>query len=373
MDPCTSLTSLFSIRTKIELKQYAISAIYSFVIRDNRSGPSLSLEESVLRRDLNVIGVSMLASPLDAWTLRDIETAVVIGQQGSFSAAARRLRLSRSAVTRSIARLERDLGATLFQRTTRRVRVTDTGAEFLRRAENALQELMEAAQQAREAERTAVGSLRVACSATFGARYLLPLLPMFQSLHPGVELDLRFSDRRVDLLHEEIDVAIRLGELEDSSLLLHRIAEEQRWLYASPSYLAEFGTPKEPKDLEEHKCLFLGDDRRWRFRVAGGRKTIEVRSGMRTDLGEVLIQAALKGMGIARLSAWAAHEALKTGTLVRVLPEATIGACGVIGAIYPPSRVRPLKLTVFLSFLDEKLAPIVKKTLLPHVADSKNQ
>ncbi|MDF1664173.1 MAG: LysR substrate-binding domain-containing protein [Planctomycetota bacterium] len=309
----------------------------------------------------------MLAPPFDAWTLRDLEAVVAIGQQGSFIAAARILQISRSSVTRSVARLERDLGATLFQRTTRQVRVTDTGSRFLLRAESALRELMEAAQEAREAEGVAVGRLRVACSATFGAQFLVPHLASFQERHPGVELDLRFSDRRVDLLNDEIDVAIRLGELEDSSLILHRIAAEQRWLYASPKYLAQFGSPQNPGDLREHKCLFLGDDCRWRFHVAGEIEVLEVGGGMRTDLGVVLVQTALAGMGIARLSAWAAHDALEDGRLVRVLPELTVGSCGVIGAIYPPSKVFPRKLSAFLSFLDEELGPVVKRTLLPIV------
>tara|TARA_R110002072_G_scaffold28296_1_gene91051 strand:- start:5380 stop:6309 length:930 start_codon:yes stop_codon:yes gene_type:complete len=307
----------------------------------------------------------MLAPALEAWTLRDLEAAVAIGQQGSFSAAARLLQVSRSAITRSVARLERDLGASLFQRTTRRVRVTDTGARFLARAELALRELGEAAQEAREAEITAAGRLRVACSATFGGRFLVPCLSAFQAKHPKVELDLRFSDRRVDLLHDEIDVAIRLGELEDSSLVLHRISAEQRWLYATPDYLARHGTPKKPTDLRGHQCLYLGDERRWRFRVGNTIKVVEVQGGLRTDLGEVLVKAALEGMGIVRLSAWAAHAALEAGDLELVLPKSTVGECGVIGALYPPARVRPRKLTAFLSFLDEELAPVLDETLLP--------
>jgi len=307
----------------------------------------------------------MLASPLEAWTLRDLEAAVAIGQQGSFSAAARLLQVSRSAITRSVARLERDLGASLFQRTTRRVRVTDTGARFLARAEVALQELGEAALEAREAEVTAVGRLRIACSATFGGRFLVPCLSAFQAKHPQVELDLRFSDRRVDLLHDQIDVAIRLGELEDSSLVLHRISAEQRWLYATPEYLARHGRPEEPRDLLQHQCLFLGDERRWRFREGNKIETLEVHGGLRTDLGEVLVKAALEGMGIVRLSAWAAHDALEAGELELVLSEATVGECGVIGALYPPGRVRPRKLTAFLSFLDEELKPLLDQTLIP--------
>ena len=180
----------------------------------------------------------------------------------------------------------------------------------------------------------------------------------------GLE-DLRFSDRRGDLLHEEIDVAIRLGELDDSTLILHRIAAEQRWPYAAPEYLVRRGTPQTPADLAEHSCLFLGDDRRWPFWVEGQRKLIEVRPSLRTDHGEVLVQAALEGMGIAMLSAWAAHEALLTGKLVRVLPEVAVGSWGVVGAIYPPSKVRPRKLTAFLAFLDEELAPAIEATLLP--------
>lgn len=307
----------------------------------------------------------MLAPALEAWTLRDLEAAVTIGHQGSFSAAARRLQVSRSAITRSVARLERDLGASLFQRTTRRVRVTDTGARFLARAEVALRELSEAALEAREAEVAAVGRLRVACSATFGGRFLVPCLSAFQAKHPQVELDLRFSDRRVDLLHDQIDVAIRLGELEDSSLLLHRISAEQRWLYATPDYLDRHGRPAQPADLRDHNCLYLGDERRWRFRVGDAVKVLEVDGGLRTDLGEVLIKAALEGMGVVRLSAWAAHDALQRGELELVLPESTVGACGVIGALYPPARVRPRKLTAFLAFLDEELTPILDETLLP--------
>lgn len=307
----------------------------------------------------------MLTPHLAAWTLRDLEAAVAIGQLGSFSAAARVLQVSRSAVTRSIARLEQDLGVSLFHRTTRRVRVTDTGLRFLARAEVALRELVDAAQETRQAESLAVGRLRVACSATFGGRFLVPCLSAFQARHPRVDLDLRFSDRRVDLLHEEIDVAIRLGELEDSSLILHRISAEQRWLYAAPGYLARRGRPKRPADLRHHQCLFLGDDRRWRFRVGGKLRVIEARGSLRTDLGEVLVKAALEGMGIARLSAWAAHDAVEAGDLELVLPKATVGECGVIGALYPPTRVRPRKLTAFLSFLDEELRPVLDATLRP--------
>lgn len=335
------------------------------IVLDYETMVWIVIEGEYSGRPLNSFGGTMLIPPMDAWTLRDLEVAVTIGQQGSFSAAAKHLSLSRSSVTRSVARLEQDLGVGLFQRTTRQVRVTDVGSRFLTRAEVALRELVEAAQEAQEAEKTAIGRLRVACSATFGARFLVQRLSAFQEKHPRVELDLRFSDRRVDLLHNEIDVAIRLGELEDSSLILHKVAPEQRWLYATPDYLARHGTPRKPKDLLEHNCLFLGDDNRWRFIIGRQIKTIEVQGSLRTDLGEVLVKATMGSMGIGRLSAWAASDALENGDLVRVLPTKTVGTCGVIGALYPPGKVRPRKLTVFLSFLDEELGPVLERTLLP--------
>lgn len=291
--------------------------------------------------------------------LADLQLFLRVLDLGSISAAARSLDLSVAVASQRLKRLERELGVRLFHRTTRRLHPTPEGQHLAAHGRVLVEELETLGQHLRRSGAEISGTLRVTMSASFGRQHVSPLLPAFMALHPQVRLSVHLSDQIVDLVREGFDLAIRIGALDDSSLVARRIAGNRRVLCAAPDYLRRRGTPRTPQDLAGHDCLLLVGSRGrqdvWRLVGADG-EVVEQRVGGRfeSNLGELLRDAALAGEGIAAHSTWHVADDLRTGRLLRVLPDHTLPDTG-IHAVMPERRLVPPRVRAFVAFLEERL------------------
>ena len=295
--------------------------------------------------------------------LQGIEEFVAAVEAGSFALAAQRLHVTRSAVAKSIARLESRLDTRLFLRTTRSQSLTQEGHGYYERCRRALAELDAAEAIADVARSTASGLVRLSMPAMLGRLRVGPLLLALARHHPQLSLELSFNDRRVDLVEEGLDLAIRSGELADSAELVARpVGMQWMVLCASPGYLAAHGHPAGVDELKGHGAVLYARDGQvssWRFHDAEGR-LVEVTppSRLRCDSAEVLLEAAVGGMGLARLPAWLAADALAAGTLVRVFEEPRPFGFA-LNVIRSRSRYLPLKTRVVTDWLAEHLPPLL--------------
>lgn len=250
--------------------------------------------------------------------LRAVET-------GSFTAAARELGTSQPAVSKRIARLEREVGFRLFERKTRSLVLTEAGNRFLSRCRLLLGALDEAESCVSDAHRGQGGLLRVSCPVAFGRLHLIPWLKRFRECHPALELDLHLSDRYDDLAREGIDLAIRVGSLQDSDLIADAVGSTRRLLVASPHYLLMQGIPRSLEELPEHSCIvYTGQARAnaWTFFDQAGVRTIDVRGAFRTNSSEGLLRAAVDAFGIAYAPSWLVDADLRAGRLHPVMGNA---------------------------------------------------
>ncbi len=276
---------------------------------------------------------------------------VAVADSGSFTGAAISLGRDASVVSRRVSQLEAELGVSLFSRTTRRVVLTDVGARYHRRVQSLLEELSTASREASDGAAAPHGLLKVSVPVTFGRQWIAPVLPRFLEHHPHIRLDVRFSDRLVDVVAEGFDVAIRVGRLRDSSLTARKIASYRNLLVAAPSYIAAHGKPRTPDDLKAHACIgFTGyaswPD--WSLSKAGKRKTIRPQGPLAADNSEVVLSAVVAGAGITFTADWLAGPALKDGKLVEVLPGWGGKGQGGVYAVLPPGRLVPAKTRVFV-------------------------
>lgn len=253
-----------------------------------------------------------------------LRTFVAVADHASFAEAARRLRVSPTAASRAVAALELDLGTPLLRRTTRSVRLTDEGAAYLERCRAALTELDDAALALRGTGALPGGNLVVTAPVTFGRLHILPIATSLLRSHPQLDVELTLIDRIVRLVDEGIDVAVRIGDLSDSSLHALKVAEVRRVLVASPGYLAARGTPVTVPALHDHALIsFTEIDRahEWRF-GATGKTAIRIEPRLTVNTADAAIAAAVDGMGIARVLSYQALEAVASGRLVTLLDEA---------------------------------------------------
>lgn len=287
--------------------------------------------------------------------LLDVALYVRVCATRNLSAAGREFGLSPAASSARMAQLERTLGARLLHRTTRQINLTQDGEAFLERAIP----LLDAADQATASVggSTVHGLLRVAVSVSFGRQHIVPALDEFLARYPGIRIDLRMSDRVIDLAANGIDVAVRIGPLRDSSLVARVLAPNRLWLCASPAYLAARGTPHTPQDLLAHECLVLENFNPWRFKVADAVDTVRVGGRLQSDNGEALRDAAIAGLGIALQSTWAIYEQIKSGALVRVLGEYPVAMDTVVSAQYLNRDFLPPKTHAFIDFFAERFGP----------------
>lgn len=292
--------------------------------------------------------------------LADLAVFARVVEQESFSAAAQTLGLSKSAVSKQISRLERRLGAQLLQRTTRKLSLTETGRIVLEHAQRVLIEAEAAEAAVQNLQALPRGLLRVNLPMSFGLRYVAPLLPELLALCPELRVDLTFNDRTVDLLDEEVDVAIRIGaNLADSTLTARRLAPVRPITCASESYLRKAGVPLTPEDLRQHECLlykYLPEPATWHFDGPGGAQAVKVSGRLSTNNGDSLRDAALAGHGIARLPSFIVGPDIAAKRLVPLL-EAYEPPPFNIYAVYPAQRYLTPKVRAFIDFFAERFGP----------------
>ncbi|WP_175704328.1 LysR family transcriptional regulator [Burkholderia ambifaria] len=289
--------------------------------------------------------------------LNGIAAFVRTAEALSFVAAGRALGISASAVGKTIARLEQSLGVRLFNRTTRRVTLTDEGRHFYERCQRILEDFRDAEATVTASAQRPRGKLRVSLP-VIGYRFLLPVLPEFRQRYPDVELDLDFNDRMVDVVEGGFDAVIRSGPLSDSSLMSRRLGPFAFVLCATPAYLAQAGTPAAPHDLEAHDCVrycfpTTGKLQDWALAARDG-TPLKLRTAMTCNNMEALRGAVMAGLGIGYMPDFLARDALDTGALVTVLDAYRI-APGQFSIVWPSSRQLSPKLRVFVDFLCERL------------------
>jgi DNA-binding transcriptional LysR family regulator len=285
--------------------------------------------------------------------------AKVVGA-GSLSSAARELGLSPALVSRKLAALEARLGVRLIHRTTRSLHLTDEGASYFEACSRLLAEIDEADAAVAAGRVEPQGSLRVALPASFGHLHVAPRIPEFAARHPKVRLSLSLSDRSVNVIEEGFDIAVRIAELEDSSLAARRLAPNRRVVCASPRYLERHGTPRLPDDLAQHNVLTTSNDfaMTWDFKDPRGKPgTVRVAGRYACDNWEVLREWALAGLGIALKSTWDVYRHLQDGSLVALFPGYSFHSDVAIYAVYPHRRHLPAKTRVFIEFLAASFGP----------------
>lgn len=274
-------------------------------------------------------------------------------QSGSFTAAARALRMPKSTVSRKISELEERMGAQLLQRTTRALRLTEAGQAYYEHCARAVSEAEQAELAVTRMQAAPHGLLRVTTPLSVG--FLAPVISRFLKHYPEVRLEMLCTDRRVDLLEEGFDLAVRAGTLADSSLMARKVGTIERCVVAAPSYLAEHGVPKTPKDLEKHDCLVFGSGAEGgSWTLSSGGRTLQVPVQARVVLNEpdMLRAVALAGAGIALLPNVSPTDDFLSGGLQRLLPEWTSPGAPV-HALYPSTRHRSPKVMAFVDFLHD--------------------
>ena len=300
--------------------------------------------------------VSTLRTP----SLREMELFVSVVQSGSFSAAGRQIGLSPASVSRHINGVEDKLNARLLNRTSRKLSLTDIGVHFYERATAILEDVRTISLEVSEEHRSLSGVLRVHCRILVGEEHIAPALPAFFKLYPDIQVHLTLSNETVDLVEQNVDVDIRIGQLADSSLIARKLVTTERILCASPEYLEGKPEIREPHDLLEHNCLAyrtnLGDVV-WRFLDPEDNLTeIPVVGSLLTNSGPVLKIASLAGLGLALMPEWSISDELRDGRLVRLLPDQRISFTSFVNgvyAVYSPSRHLPVKARVFIDYLAE--------------------
>lgn len=276
---------------------------------------------------------------------------------GSFSEAARDMRLSRSAISKYVIDLEAELGVQLLNRTTRSASTTDNGRLYYERCRAILADIEEAELAVSHLQATPRGVLKVNAPMSFGTLHLGKAVTAFMARYPDLQVHLILSDQQIDTVQEGFDVTIRIANAADSSLIARKIVPARRVLCASPAYLKRRGKPQHPDDLRSHDCLsydYLGTGVQWKLTGADGDHWLHVSSRLSTNNAEVLRDAALAGLGIALLPTFIAGAEIRSGKLRGVLAGYQAPELSVC-ALYPPTRHLSVKVRVFIDFLVERL------------------
>ncbi len=274
----------------------------------------------------------------------------------SFSRAGEALGISKSVVSRRVSELERRLGVKLLNRTTRRLSLTSAGEQFHLRARALLQDMQEMEQQAVDAQSRLDGSIRIAAPLSFGYRHLAPALADFVDEHPGIELSLDLNDRQIDLVSEGFDLALRIGELTDSSLIARTLARIRFVTLASPGYIERHGQPRHPADLARHDGLYyahLPPRKQWLYLEGRQQKAALPRQRLLANNGDFLLRCAEQGLGIVQTPTFLGREAIDSGRLCRLL-EAFEQPQTALHALFAPGRLIPRRLRVLADFLQQR-------------------
>ena len=289
--------------------------------------------------------------------LASMRMYVAVIDGGSFAAAADRLDVSRAMVSKQVQKLEEHLGTRLMNRTTRRLSMTETGRAFYERSAQILLDVEEAEQIAGQMTLTPQGVLRVTIPLSYGQHRLAGILGAYTQAYPLVQLDIALSDRKVDLIEEGFDVAVRIGILPGSDLIVRKLDVERSIACAAPGYLAVHGMPQTPADLSNHACLgysLTGGGADWRFDAPGGPVIVPIAGPIKADNGDIIRLAAVCGAGIAFQPGFIVDEDIAAGRLVRVLPGWHSPEMGVY-AVYPSRKHLSAKVRTFVDFLARAL------------------
>lgn len=283
-----------------------------------------------------------------------ISEFAAVADTGSFTEAAKRLHISVAQVSRNINALEQRLGIKLLYRSTRKVQLTEEGRLYLQHCQHLVNSLAEADHSITHLKATPRGQLKMTAPVYYGEQHLAPLLSEFLLAYPEVELDLQLTNNKLDLIQGGYDIAIRLGQLESSSLIAKRLGKRTQHIVAAPNYLQQFGTPQQLTELNHHQCL-LGSVEGWRL-LGEQHKPILVKpkGRVRCNSGPMLLNAALAGLGLAQLPDYYVRGALNQGALVAVLEQYRLPDDG-IWAVYPQNRHLSAKVRRLVDFLGERL------------------
>ena len=289
---------------------------------------------------------------------KQISTFVDVAARGSLSATARAEGIAPAVISRRLDALEARLGVKLLQRTTRKIALTTEGIAFLENCQRILKDLENAEAQASERSARPSGHLSVSAPAGFGRQIVAPLIPSFLAEHRDVTVTLNLNDRVVDLIGEGVDIAIRIADLSDSSLIGIKLADNQRVVVGSPEYFRKHGRPTTTDDLSRHNCLAIssaGSQRGWTFRQAGQSVTLKVGGNMVCNDGTVLHDWALSGKGLAWRSMWEVGKEIQSGALETVLDQFSAPGNDIY-AVFAQRQHLPLRIRVFVDFLRRAFA-----------------
>lgn len=287
----------------------------------------------------------------------DFRAFVAVVERGSLTGAARQLDRSLQSVSRSLAAVEREVGIELVRRTTRRSSPTEAGLAFHRRLRAALDEIEAAKTEASNRRSEPSGLLRLTAAPAFAPLYLVPAIAAFLERHPKIQIDLELSDRYVDLIAEGSDLAIRIGEMPDSTLKARRLADLRRVIFASPAYFAKHGRPRRPDDLKRHQCIVRTAAREgetWPFRVDGRVRTVNVAGRFRTSGAVAANEASAEGLGIANAPLWQVKNLIDAGKLELALTRFEPPPVPV-HAVWPATSMPAAKTQLFVDFLAARL------------------
>jgi DNA-binding transcriptional LysR family regulator len=291
--------------------------------------------------------------------LVDVLAFVRVAETGAFARAAERMDISKSILSRRVARLEQQLGAKLLTRTAQGAQPTDIGQAYYERASNILADLEAAQEIVADAVTQIAGPIRITAPLSFGTQHLAPALADFARAHPKVELDVSLNDRTVDLLAGGFDMAVRIGNLADSALIARKIAPVRGVVVASPSYLDARGRPSHPRDLADHDLLLytnIPTYEQWRFRVGNRWEHVKGQARFRADNGEMLREAACAGLGIVILPSFIASNAIRAGGLEVILRDYPLEEVG-LHLVMPPGRAATARIRALVDFLAQRFGP----------------
>lgn len=287
----------------------------------------------------------------------ELTAFVTVVDRGSFSKAAEQLGLVKSAISKKVTDLENRLGVKLLNRTTRRLNLTAPGKDFYERAKQILADVAEAEAAVSDEHAALSGTLKIAAPLSFGVRYLMPIVEDFLKENSALHIDIDFNDRQVNMVEEGFDVAVRLGQLQDSSLMARKFADFSAYLCASPAYLKAHGEPQTPADLQQHQALIYSNrGKHWQFSDAKGHQyKVQMASRLHANNGDALKAAAEAGLGLVMLPSFIVNDAIKTKRLRILLPDYKAYDIAAY-AVYPQTRYVSQRVRVFIDYLAARFA-----------------
>ena len=274
---------------------------------------------------------------------------VTVAENQSFTLAAKKLGMNVVKVSRRVSALENALSVKLLNRTTRKVALTDAGKQYFQNCKPLLEGLDHAEREVTQMQQQAKGLIRLTAPVTYGERFIGPLINDFLIEHPQLDVELVLTNQQLDLIEQGIDVAIRLGKLNDSSMIAKRLTRRQLYVCASPEYIERHGEPHTLSELRQHQCL-VGTLSYWRFREQGIERSIHISGRMNCNSGQVLYDSAVKGLGLVQLPDYYVQQALAKGSLLEVLSQYRDSTEG-IWVLYPHNRQLSYKVKLFMQFL----------------------